>query len=316
MPGELRDVINEVPPELLDPEANTDTDIEDEAEVDDEVETDEATPEEGDEAAEGEADEAQTDEDASDEDDDNEDYFTTAEEEPETPVATTTPTPITGAAGEDESKFVLDGLAKISVNIINKDDKVETVSVYGYGDLPRDYKGIATPYEAGVFQTAVTQQLNKIDQLRGQYQQTQVTKQNEAFVERENRAIAEDITELRQEGVFPKFRGTPGTKEFNESDGAKEFDRVVEFMNTRNDDYAKRAQSGKSYRHIGFREAYEMLNGPAKAQADKAENSARRKAAGKTVSRRGTSASTARQPAGRVNNLNDLADEFTSLVSQ
>lgn len=294
---ELQDIINDIPDAIANPDENEVEDSENEEA--EEVETEESTEEDKD------TDDESEDEDSEEDEDDNDDYFTTAEEDDKVvpPVA-----PVV-EGGEDEAKFVLDRIQKISVRIVNKDDKLETLQVYGYGDLPQDYKGIATPYEAGVFQSAVTQQINKIEGLRTQYQTAQTQKNTEQYMERENKAIAEDLTELRGDGVFPKFKGVPGSKEFNDSAGAKEFDRVVAFMNERNDQYSKRAQSGGAYRHIGFREAFELLNGSA-IKAEKSENSARKKAAGKIVTKRGATATSARQSPRRVTNLTDLADEF------
>lgn len=294
---ELQDIINDIPDAIANPDEN---EVED-SENEEAEEVDESTDEDTDE------DEAESsDDDESEDDDDNDDYFTTAEDD-ESKVVTPVAPVVEG--GEDEAKFVLDRIQKISVRIVNKDDKLETLQVYGYGDLPQDYKGIATPYEAGVFQSAVTQQINKIEGLRTQYQTAQTQKNTEQYMERENKAIAEDLTELRGDGVFPKFKGVPGSKEFNDSVGAKEFDRVVAFMNERNDQYSKRAQSGGAYRHIGFREAFELLNGSA-IKAEKSENSARKKAAGKIVTKRGATATSARQSPRRVTSLTDLADEF------
>jgi len=205
-------------------------------------------------------------------------------------------------------------LAKIQVRIIAADDSVKTVEVYGWGDLPRDYKGFATKYEEGIFQQAANAQELKARDLQAQFRNNKTQADTEAYVQRENRAISEDLTELRQEGLFPKFKGQPGTKEFNESDGAKEFDKVVDFMNKQNDQYGKAAQSGKAYRHIGFREAFIMLNGPDPKAADKADDKARRTAAGKLTSSRGTSSDTTQVSTKRVTNITELGEEFAQFV--
>lgn len=297
---ELRDIINEAPPELTDP---TETEVDEEEAV--KPEEPEPQPKvEPDEPKEDKAEETETAE-------DNDDYFTTAEE---TLPAQTTPQP--PAQPDDAAKFILDGLAKIPVRIVAGDDTIQTVEVYGFGDLPRDYKGFATPYEQGVFQAAVTAQELKARELQTQFNQLQSQKQADRYVELENQSIAEDLTELRQDGVFPKFKGNPGSREFNESDGGKEFDRVLAFMNERNDAYAKRAQSGKAYRHIGFREAFELLNGPNLKAAEQAETKARREVAAKTVSQKGTTATTAKAAPKRVTNLTDLTDEFLAMGNQ
>jgi hypothetical protein len=246
------------------------------------------------------------------EDEDQDDYFTSsgsddddkpaADKPPQTPQAT------------DENSYILQNLSKIQVRIVAADDKVKTVEVYGYGDLPRDMKGFATPYEQGVFNQSVIAQENRAKELQSEFRNQKMQADTEEYVLRENRAIAEDLTELRQEGIFPKFKGVPGSKEFNESEGAKEFDKVIAFMNEQNDNYGKAAQGGKAYRHIGFREAFVMLNGPNPKAAEKAEDAARRKVAGKLASSGGTSADSKTVSNKRVTNINELAREFEQFV--
>jgi hypothetical protein len=197
-------------------------------------------------------------------------------------------------------------------------DVVQMVEVYGYGDLPANFKGYANPLEGERFRGQVTAQELKAQKLKDQYDQGKATEraaaQQAEYTKRENKAIAEDLTELRKDGIFPKFRGTPGTKEFNESDGAKEFDKVVAFMNKKNDQYLQKANNGAAYRHIGFREAYEMLHGQNPKAKEQAEDRTRKKIAGKVVSKRGSKAQTVKAGVARVNNMTDLADEFVSTM--
>jgi hypothetical protein len=69
---------------------------------------------------------------------------------------------------------------------------------------------------------------------------------------------------------------------------------VLAFMNEENDKYTKAAQSGKAYRHIGFKQAFYMLNGDVKSR-QQAEGKARREVAGRVVSKRGTAATPSKE---------------------
>lgn len=322
---QLSDIINDVPTDILNSEGDGDEDeAAEEGDESEEKTEDEVTESDKDEKTESEDDEG---EESDEDDDDDDDYFTSTDEAEDDKTAKTVASVDIPAAPSvtqtDESKFILDNLSKISVNVIvegsDGKDVIQAVSVYGYGDLPTNFKGYANPREGELFRGAVTAQELKAQQLQTQYQQTKqqndIKKASEEYTVKENKAIAEDLTELRREGIFPHFKGNPGTKEFNDSEGAKEFDKTVAFMNKKNDEYVQRANTGKNYRHIGFREAYEMLHGQNPKAAEQAEDRARKKIAGKVVSKRGARAQTIKTGAARVNNLTDLADEFQAAVS-
>lgn len=324
---QLSDIAHDLPADILNSDDADDDagSAADDAGDDDNNDDDAGDDADDDSAEDDDAGDDDADEDE-DEDEDNDDYFTKGDDEDEDkpkPVVADTPAPPAAVAQSDEAKFILDNLAKISVNIVvegtDGKDVIQQVSVYGYGDLPANFKGYANPREGELFRGAVTAQELKAQQLQSQFQtskqQSDLKKASEEYTVKENKAIAEDLTELRKEGLFPKFKGNPGTKEFNESDGAKEFDRTVAFMNKKNDEYVARANTGKNYRHIGFREAFEMLHGQNPKAAEQAEDKARKKIAGKVVSKRGTKATTIKGGVARVNSLSDLESEFQAAVS-
>lgn len=87
-------------------------------------------------------------------------------------------------------------------------------------------------------------------------------------------------------------------------------------MNDKNDSYLKAANGGKSYRHIGFREAFDMLHGPNPKGKEKAEDGARKTIAAKTKSRRGSDAQKQTVKAGRVSKLTDLDQEFLAMYPE
>lgn len=315
---ELKDVINDLPPELIggddDDGAGAGTGGDDGAAGAGDEGQNGAGDDDGAGAAGTGGDDDGAGDGAGDADGDaNDDDYVTDPIEDEPPAKTDANQPVPPVVN-DEGTYILQNLAKIPVRIIAADDSVKTIEVYGWGDLPRDYKGFPTKYEEGIFQQAANAQELKARDLQTQYRNNKMQADTEQYVQRENKAIAEDLTELRQEGMFPKFKGTPGTKEFNDSAGAKEFDKVIAYMNEQNDRYQKAASTGKAYRHIGFREAFVMLNGPNPKAADKAEDKARRDAAGKLTSSRGTAADTKQVSSKRVTNINELGDEFAQFV--
>jgi hypothetical protein len=306
---DLNSLMNDIPTDITEAEntnefeqevKDTEEVVEDENDIE-EVDNDDSTTDSDTDDPE------ETDESDEEPEDDNDDYFTTAEVEDEKPV--TPPAPATTVEEKAEADYIYENLQKISVRIVNAKDEIETVQVYGAGDLPQDFKSFASPYEQTVFSTAVSQQVIKATQLQDQYRQQQSNKQVEEYNTRENRQIAEDLRDLRGDGVFPKFKGNPGTKEFDNSDGAKEFDKVVTYMNETNDRYAAEANQGKAYRHIGFREAFELLN-PNIREKSQAESKSRREVARRLKSTQGTSATKTKNNPQPVSNLRDLEEEF------
>jgi hypothetical protein len=291
-----------------------------------EVETeDETTEDEGADTTEETTEDEQTEtettddtetEDEDDDEDEQTDYFTAPIEDEAKPVVEA---PKTAAPLADtEDKYVLENLSKIPVNIVvtgaDGKDVIQRVEVYGNGDLPANFKGFATPLEAENYRSSLTIQITRALDLRKDYKanatRIEAERTQAEYDLKERRAIAEDLTELRAAELFPHFKGKPGTKEFSESAGGKEFDKVIAFMNKRNDEYIQRASAGKNYRHIGFREAFDMMHGPNPKAAQQAEDKARKTIAAKTKSGRGADAGAKTVKTGRVSNLNDLNAEF------
>jgi hypothetical protein len=301
--SELNDIINDLPEGLM-----ADESTEDNEEVDTSAEGDESVDDSDTSDDSEENNEEQEDE---SEEDAEDDYFTSDDEEENKP----TPTVAAQPEVTDEGQYILTNLSKISVNLVvptadGKGEEVKQFQVYGWGDLPRNYKNFVSPYEQGLFTSSAQNNETRARELQNEFRQNKVKADTEVYIQRENKMIAEDLTELRQEGIFPKFKGIPGSKEFNNSDGAKEFDKVVAYMNEQNDRYGKAANSGKAFRHIGFREAFIMLNGPNIKANEKRDMDARRRVAGKTKSSRGTGSDTKVVSTKRVNNITELADEF------
>lgn len=314
---DFSDLLNELPEALNDGSdsgAGRSTtvvaDEEEDTEVDDQVEdqnTDEEESQDDDESEE----ETDTENDA-----DQSEYVIDDEEgDDDTPPAATS-TVDTAKLTQDE--FVLAGLTKMTARVIGPDDKIYTVQAYGNGDLPRDMKSFASKYEEKLWDAAVIEQNARARDLIKEYQTAKTTAQVESdgkkWVRMENMAIREDLNDLIREGVFPKFKGEPKTREFDDSPGGKEFTRVINYMQQQNEKYRENANKGRAYRHIGFAEAFTMLNGPSPKAAEKSEDKARKIVAKKLKSGGGTNSNRKNISTKPVNNLNDLAAEFDAFA--
>jgi hypothetical protein len=326
MPGptDMNDLLDDAPASLLTDDQNEQNEEEqDDKDLEEELE-DETTDTDGDsdagdsgEDSDDDQEERQDSKDSDEEvEDDNEDYVTQTDidEEDEDDKSTTAPStnPSTDPS-EVEAKWVLDQLQPISVRIVNASDKVETIKVYGYGDLPQDFKGFASKYEEGLFTQAVTAQRSKAVELQTQYRQDQARKSTEEWQQKENKSIASDLKSLREEGIFPKFKGKPGTREFDSSQGAQIFDEVVTYMNGQNEAYAEGARKGEAYYHISFKQAFNELY-PGLKEAMASENKARRGVARKLKSTQGTEATKSKATKSSVLNITELEDEFSQFV--
>lgn len=321
----LTDLLTDVPEEILngdgaaDDATATDADATDaDASTDEDANDDDSTEETDDTT---DSDDSTDD---STEEEDNDDYVTStddddAEEDDNSATRTESKPAVAAPAVTDENTYILQNLQKITVRIVvpgkgPDSQEVKEVQVYGYGDLPKDILGYASKWEEGVFFQAVTAQETRARELQTQFRQNKMQADLNDYTRKENSAIADDLTELRQEGNFPKFKGKPGTKEFNESEGAKMFDKTIKYMNRENRRYQDAANAGKAFRHIGFREAYVMLNGPQPKAAAKADAQARRGAAARLKGARGTDANKREVNTAPVQNMGDLVGEFTNFV--
>lgn len=305
---ELADIINDLPPELAS-DGSTVDDTTDPV-VDDPNTEDVEDTEEDDQNMD---DDANADEDAEDEEDD---YFTDADDEEDKPGGANDPAP----GVTDEGQYILTNLPKIAVNVVmpkadgSEGNEVRQVQVYGFGDLPKNMLGFVSEYERGIFIMNANNNETKARELQSEFRQNKTKVETDLYVKKENKMIADDLTDLRKEGIFPKFKGVPGSEEFTQSPGGKEFDRVVAYMDQKNAEYGRAAQQGRAFKHIGFREAFEMLNGPNLKKAQQQDTASRRAAAAKLKGSRGTKSDTKVVSTKRVNNINELADEFATFA--
>ena len=164
-------------------------------------------------------------------------------------------------------------------------------------------------------QAALSRLENKAEQLLGGYRNQQSRTQALAFEQRENESIRSDVAELQKDGLFPKFKVQPGARGFNDDPSAMQMDEVLKLMTSRNEQYVQEYNHGKQYRHIGFREAFDMWERqqPAKeqAKAQKAEDTERKQVADKVGASRGLSSEGLQKPrVTRGTTIEDIINRY------
>lgn len=289
------------------PDDNTTTeDAPEESETDVQDTTNDDTPEDTDNESESDDSEKSVDEPDESAEDDDEGYF--ADDGDSDDTTTAPELPAAPANFSAEEKYIVDNLPLISVRVKMADDSVKTMQVRSAAELPRDMRGIATPYEDKQFDLANTAQETRARELQTYYRQHQTQLETQEFEKKENQSIRDDIAELQREGEIPKFKAQPGTRAFDSDPAAQRVQEVIEFMNDRNAKYLERANKGGSYRHIGFAEAYELMSNGTKA--DSKNSSTRKDAAKKLVSKQGGSTTKTSKAPVSGKTLKDVASEF------
>ena len=221
---------------------------------------------------------------------------------PKTPDA-----PITDASGIQlsaaEQKYVLDNIGEPmiirGIRGTGDDAKEVELKVYDPSQIPRDFQfGSQADLLAAQqgFGRLETKAQSLVGGFRNQQSQTQATD----FENRENEGIRQDVAELQKDGDFPKFKSQPGSKGFDDDPASKQMAEVLDIMGKRNDQYMKEYQQGRPYKHIGFKEAYDVFqkNAGVKKQdaAQKDEDTQRKGIADKVGTSRGMSANNVVRP--------------------
>lgn len=203
------------------------------------------------------------------------DEIATEEDEPEPPQRDESPKP---AGLNDEQKYIYNNLPEI----VTYDKDGKQVAVKTYTELPKDFDFLDKATERAFLFNMNAQELNARD-LQRQFQEQSQSKNAEDFEERENLGIKSDIAELQKAGELPKFKTQPNDPKFDSDPATEEAQKVLDYMNTRNEQYLKEYQQGRPYRHIGFREAFYMYKrdnpGEIKSRAEHQEDKERAKVA-------------------------------------
>lgn len=213
------------------------------------------------------------------------------------------PTDTNGVAlSTAEQKYIADNIGEPLVIRGMRGDKEVELKVYAPEQIPADFK-FASDQQMLAAQTAFVRMENKAQSLLGGFRNEASQTQARDFEVRENEGIRQDVAELQKAGEFPKFTVKPGDIGFDETPEANEMTDVLKIMVDRNEQYLKEYNQGRAYRHIGFREAYEMHQAkrPAKAKeaAQTKEDTERKQVADKIGTNQGLSASKLMKPTVR-----------------
>lgn len=176
-------------------------------------------------------------------------------------VPTAPASPPTDAAGvvlsQAEQKYVVDNIGDPLIIRGMRGDKEVELKVYDPTQIPRDFQfGSQTDLLAA--QQGFQRLENKAQQLLGNFRNEQSQAQMQDFEKRENEGIRQDVAELQKDGDFPKFKIQPGQKGFDDDPAAKQMAEVLEIMTKTNNQYMAEYQQGRPYKHIGFKEAFDI----------------------------------------------------------
>lgn len=196
-----------------------------------------------------------------------------------------------------EQKYIVDNIGEpIVLNgyRLDKDgNQVEyQVKAYASTQLPRDFKftSDADALQAQQAFNSLEQKANNLLQQKRQEDSRQVSAD---FERRENESIRSDVADLQREGRMPKFRVKPGEVGFDEDPAAQVMDEVLKIMADKNAKYLEDYNTkGRSYRHIGFEQAFDIYErtSPARKAAREADaKQAQEDAARKSKAERGDS---------------------------
>lgn len=212
---------------------------------------------------------------------------------------------------QDEQKYVAEHIGEPLVlkGYKEVDGKLQATEVkaYSWSDVPKDFK-FGSDSEFGAAGDGFRRLEDKAGQILGQFRQNQSDASAQNFEKRENEGIRSDLSELQNEGRFPKFTVQPGAKGFDDTPEAKQVADVLGIMQERNQAYLDQYNQGRPYKHIGFAEAFdiwERQNPQKQAEKQKADDQkkedAERKQTATTSERmRGTDASNIVKPTVRA----------------
>jgi len=233
------------------------------------------------------------------------------EEEPE-PTNSTLATPTERTA---ESQYVYDNLTKFKVRGTYKDEVVEYELIsaeqlpagFQYEDQQQNDKAIL----------ATARNETKAEQLTQDYRNQETSKASAEFKTREDNADRQDIGSLQRNGDIPLFKHQPNSKEFDTDPSVVLVNDIMKFKEDTNQRYLDEYNAGRTYKHIGFEEAFRMYKYQNPNKVDTAlekEDTARKDLAGRTNKTRGTNSEPVAQkrpPAHRTSR--DLENLIESL---
>jgi hypothetical protein len=181
----------------------------------------------------------------------------------------------------EEQQFIYDRLPEI----VTYDKAGTEYRVKTDAELPKGFEFADQLTMTAFMRNINAQELNARD-LQRQYSEQQSTASSAEFEARENEGIKSDIAELQRSGDLPKFKLTPDDPKFAGDKATEEAQKVLDYMNNRNEQYLAEYNQGRPYRHIGFREAFDLYKkanpGEIKSRGEHQEDSERQKIARET----------------------------------
>jgi hypothetical protein len=295
----LDDDLNPIDP-ANDPLAKKDEDeeveeAEDEAEVDEQPEAEEA-------------DEADEKEEADKPEDEEDGYILDEEDKLAAEAAskeTTQP-----VALEPKDQYILNGIKDAAVTVrgvVGDSQEVKEYKVLMPEQLPAGFRYIDDREQsiANKAYTLIEQEARRLDT---EYAAKQNQTSTNDFTARENLTERQDASALQKAGEIPSFKKNPDLPygfdssnyrnvinllAENKDEAAVLIKDVLDFKDKQNDKYAREYNAGRTYKHIGFDEAYQLFRRQNPTQSNPAqvkEDKARHQLAKRTGNTKGASA--------------------------
>lgn len=204
------------------------------------------------------------------------------EEESAEPEKPAEPAKVSRSGLSDEQQYIYDNLPEIVT--YGKDGKEYRVKTDA--ELPKGFEFADQLTMTAFMRNINAQELNARD-LQRQFSEQQTSATSAEFEARENEGIKSDIADLQRSGDLPKFKLTPDDPKFANDKATEEAQKVLDFMNERNEQYLAEYNQGRPYKHIGFKEAFELFKrtnpGEIKSRTEHQEDSERQKIAKETA---------------------------------
>lgn len=222
---------------------------------------------------------------AIEESDDDENTEDTETVEPATPATTAT-------APEDQ--YILDGIKDLAITVrgvVGDSKDIKEFKVLAPEQLPAGFSFI-DGRELALANKSFGMLEQKAAQLQTEYRQQQITKSNADVTARERADDRRDINALQKRGDIPLFKAQPDDPGFETDAGVELVQKVLDFKDKLNNQYASAFNSGRAYRHISFEDAfyrYQRENPTEANPAQKKEDIERKNFARRTSSAKGSS---------------------------
>lgn len=213
-----------------------------------------------------------------------------------------------------EDAYILENLQPITVRGQVADKDVE-VKVYAPEQLPQGFK-FNDDRDREIVGKAFNMLESRAQQLQTDYRSQQTAKSATEFKAAEDAADRSEIGELQRDGVIPKFKAEPNSKDFDSDPAVKLVQEVLDFKEKENERFLKEFNAGKPYKHIGFEEAffkYQRTNPPKVDEEQKKEDAERKEVARRTSKTSTTGGGKSGEPKEIFHSSRDLNNYIDNL---